>query len=126
MISIILYLERTKGKHKNYRIHERIQSRFPMRTHLSCTTLKKYLLDYDHSIGGWIAEMLSVPPCRGLLIDWRHAIDTILLDMCNVLCFALNCYCGLDYFFSLDEITRCHSVCIHTRLGRWATSINNP
>ena len=24
---------------------------FPRRTHLSCTTLKKYLLDYDHSIG---------------------------------------------------------------------------
>ena len=24
----------------------------PVRTHLSCTTLKQYLLDYDHSIGG--------------------------------------------------------------------------
>ena len=35
----------------------------PMRTHLSCTTLKKYLLDYDHSIGGLVAEMLLVPSC---------------------------------------------------------------
>ena len=33
---------------------------------LSCTTLKKYLLDYDHTIGGCVAAMLLVTPYRGL------------------------------------------------------------
>jgi len=47
----------------------------PRRTHLSCTTLKKYLLDYDHSIGGWVAEMLPMLPCRGLNLSKGELVN---------------------------------------------------